>query len=449
MLHNRLSILAAFGAAALVSAPVLAGPFGLEHVIENPTPGALEDFGYSVDISGSRAIIGQRREREGPLGVVIPGATYIVEAATGAVTTVLRNPNQTINESEFFGASVALDGNFAAVGSLGFDGVTQNQGAAYVFDATTGNLISTLSNPDATGNPSDRFGDAIDISGTKVVVGNSGEDEGNGLTGTGAAYIFDALSGDLLHNLASPNINDSGFFGWDVAIDDELIAVSAFQEDRRTQGGAVHLFDAGTGEFFSTIENPFPGDSEGFGWSLAVNNGKVLVGTRDDTPGATMSEGGAYLFDAATGDLIHSFFSPTPERFGYFGSSVSLSDDYVAVGSVTADFGNVEGTGAAFLFDVVTGDLVQSVANPFPARGDGFTSDRTGIAIDGSNLVVGAFGDDTTGDRSGRAYIYRAGLDNPDPDPDPNTVPTPGAAMIFGLGLLGLAAMRRRSHSPM
>lgn len=444
MLLNRNSISALVVVAALTSSPVLATPFGLDHIIENPTPGDFEDFGYSVDVSNGRAIIGQNFDRSGRQA--LPGSVYIVDAATGLITTTLVNPISQGNRSQYFGSAVGLDNNLAAVGSWAKNGVIQNQGGAYIFDATTGALISTIENPDVnTARNADGFGRAIDISGTNVVVGNGSLDLNPDLTALGAAYIFDALTGDLVHTLVSPDINEQNNFGHAVAIDGDLIAVGAKQEGRRTKGGAVHLYDANTGDFFSTLENPFPSDSDDFGWSVAVNDGKVLVGARNETPGSIQSEGGAYLFDAATGNLLQTFFSPDPERFGYFGSSVSLSDEYAAIGSVAADFGSEQGAGAAFIFDAVTGDLVQSIPNPFPTRGDQFTSDLSGIAIEGSTLVIGAQEDNATGEDSGRAYIYRTGLGNPDPDPAPMTVPSPGAALLLGFGLLGLATTRRHN----
>ena len=79
------------------------------------------------------------------------------------------------------------------VGAYSDDTGATDAGSAYVFDATTGNLLRTLNNP--TPAASDYFGRSVAVSGSTVVVGAYLDD--TGATDAGAAYVFDAAGGDL------------------------------------------------------------------------------------------------------------------------------------------------------------------------------------------------------------------------------------------------------------
>ena len=111
---------------------------------------------------------------------------------------ILSNPTPEI--SDRFGTAVAASAEFLVVGANGDDSYATDAGAAYLFDATTGGLLRTFNNP--TPAASDGFGNSVAVSGNWVVVGASGDD--TGATNAGAAYLFDALSGNLLRTLNNP-----------------------------------------------------------------------------------------------------------------------------------------------------------------------------------------------------------------------------------------------------
>src|SRR2546425_397522 len=94
------------------------------------------------------------------------------------------------------------------------------------------------------------FGQSVAISGTTVVVGAPGE-TANALLFAGNAYVFDAASGSLVSTLTSPNAQPHRGFGQSVAISegDPTVVVGAPQETVSSQGGAgrAYTFDATTG----------------------------------------------------------------------------------------------------------------------------------------------------------------------------------------------------------
>ena len=102
--------------------------------------------------------------------------------------------------------------------------------------------------------------------------------------------------------------------------------------------GAAYLFDAGSGKLLHTFLNPTPAALDFFGSSVAISGDKVLIGAQGDDAGAKDS-GAAYLFDAATGKLLHTFLNPTPATYDQFGTSVAISGDKVLIGAPNEDAG--------------------------------------------------------------------------------------------------------------
>ena len=87
---------------------------------------------------------------------------------------------------DYFGLSVALDGNYALIGSYLDDDNGTNSGSAYLFDTTTGNFLQKLTAPD--GANSDNFGRSVALNGNYALIGSRFDDD-NG-TNSGSAYLF-------------------------------------------------------------------------------------------------------------------------------------------------------------------------------------------------------------------------------------------------------------------
>src|SRR5207249_6195441 len=85
-------------------------------------------------------------------------------------------------------------------------------GKAYLFDATDGSLITTLTSANAQ--TDGVFGSSVGVSGTTVVVGAPDESAGTPAQPfAGHAYVFDATDGSLITTLTSPNAQTGGDFG--------------------------------------------------------------------------------------------------------------------------------------------------------------------------------------------------------------------------------------------
>src|SRR5262245_56702629 len=73
------------------------------------------------------------------------------------------------------------------------------------------------------------------------------------------------------------------------------------------------------GALLHTFHNPTPAAGDFFGTAVAVSGGRVLVGAPNNDTGA-LNAGSAYLYDAVTGQLLHTFHNPTPAAYDDFGT---------------------------------------------------------------------------------------------------------------------------------
>ncbi|MEZ6073098.1 MAG: PEP-CTERM sorting domain-containing protein [Pirellulales bacterium] len=248
---------------------------------------------------------------------------------------------------------------------------------------------------------------------------------GHGLS-IGQAYLFDANTGNQLHVFDAPFIEDwDERFGWSVALNNNYVLIGAPEDGSGAEGaGAAHLFDADTGELLHTFYDPTPTQSGSFGHSVAIEGDRLLIGALGNDTILT-NAGQAYLFDALTGDLIHTFNAPTPTFAGLFGSSVDLDGGRALIGA-QGENSQGEQIGQTYLFDVATGGLLKTFDDPTPTESDAF---GVSVALDGSHVLIGALRDDTYGADVGQAHLF--------------TIPEPTTLVLTSLGLFVLCVRRK------
>ena len=390
-----------FGAAGIVLAAgvaaaadtALADGVSLHRTFEDPAPAEHDGFGGAVAVAGDRVLVGAFWDDTGGEDV---GQAHLFDAATGDLLTTFDDPNPTARDG--FGSSVALHGTLVLIGAPNDDTNGDDVGQVHLFDAETGALLMTFDDPTPTDR--DRFGRPVALDGSLVLVGAAGDDTaGNEV---GQAYLFDAVTGALLHTLDEPTPTDRSSFGRSVAIGGGRLLVGADLDDTNGDNvGQAHLFDAATGDLLATFDDPTPTRDGSFGGSVALDGTHVLIGARwDGTNGD--SAGQAYLFDVETGALLMTFEEPNPAPESEFGLSVALDGGHALVGALWDDTG-AENVGRAYLFHVGTGALVHTIDNPAPTERDVFGG---AVAVDGRHAVIGAAGADADVANIGRAYLF-------------------------------------------
>jgi len=331
-------------------------------------------FGYAVAADGNLTVVGTPYADIG--GYSDAGRAYVFNSTTGALVATLNNP--TPADGDNFGSSVAMSGSTLVVGAPRDNTAANRAGSAYIFDAATGNLLRTLNNP--TPADDEDFGGSVAVSGSTVLVGAPHDD--TGADWAGSAYIYDAVTGSLLRTLNNPTPANYDTFGSSVAVSGSTVVVGTQAEN---DAGSAYIFDAATGNLVWTL-NPTP-SSYYFGSSVALSGTTVLVGAPREAVGPVGQAGAAYIFDAATGNLLRKLTNPTPRSDQGFGSSLAASGSTVVVGMQELYYGQTIGPGAAYIYDAATGNLLWTLNNPTPAAKDYF---GWSVAVSGTTLVVGA-----------------------------------------------------------
>lgn len=383
--------------------------------LDDPTPNAqAKFFGAAVARTDRYIIVGASEDSTaGPLA----GAVDVYDTSG---TLLRRITNPTPGPMDDFGAAVAVSGDVLVVGAPFDDTASLNSGAAYVFNAATGALLRTFVNPTRT--PGDKFGAAVAIEGNRVVVGAPWRDGFE--ADTGAAYVFDTVTGTLTASLTHANARPGEQFGTAVAIAGPRIVVSApYANPLSTPAvpyppGAVFFYSSIVpGTPVATVVNPNPGTGSTpgpqFGAALAAwtaadskAGGVVVVGAPFYTtvPGQV---GSAYVLDLTSGTVRSRLLSPTPTVNDSFGSAVGVSDDVVTIGARFDDAGAPD-AGSAYLFNT-QGRSVGTLRNPAPEAGDYFGA---AVAVWGSDVVIGA-PDDNTFPNPVAGAVYASGVGRP------------------------------------
>ena len=362
-----------------------------------------DEFGYSVAIHGSTAVVGAyHRNLDGNTNV---GVAYVFtkdsDDAWSQAATLTASDGAANDE---FGISVAIDGNTIMVGARQDD--TRN-GAAYVFTRPDGGWTSTTTAAKLTasdGEEDDRFGHSVAVVGDTLVVGAYGDDDNRGaayvFTKTGAAWTSTTTAAKLT---ASDGEEDH-FFGWSVAVDGGTAVVGAYQDDDNGEdSGAAYVFDKPANGWVNSTESAKLTASDGeakdeFGISVAIDENTVLVGAHQpdyvEEEETVSRPGAAYVVtrDSNSGKwgqpvkLIASNGDPGDG----FGISVAVDGNTAVVGAYLDDRDTAaRDTGSTYVFARQLGVWSQTLnlAGPDPGQ-----NDRLGysVAVDDGTLLAGA-----------------------------------------------------------
>ncbi len=193
-------------------------------------------FGWAVAISGSTAIVGgYHNDDNGPNS----GSAYLFDTTTGDQIAKLLPIDGA--QADEFGYSVAISGTTAIVGARLDDDSGNNSGSAYLFHSTTGEQIAKLL-PN-NNSEDDNFGVSVAISGPNAIVGASTDDD-SGID-SGSAYLFDKDSGCKIVVIRPDDGEAGDEFGFAVAISGGTALVGArFDDDNGIDAGSAYLFDA-------------------------------------------------------------------------------------------------------------------------------------------------------------------------------------------------------------
>lgn len=288
-------------------------------------------------------------------------------------------------DSSDFGCSCALTDGVLLVGDYGDDGNGPLSGAAHLFDPVTGVELVELQPTDS--GAGDRFGEAVAIDGSLALVGAPGNTDAG--PESGSVYVFDVASGLQLWKLLPGDLATQDGFGCSVAIDGTVGLVGAYRNGGK---GAAYLFDLTTGQQLAKLVARTGAVDDWFGSSVALGGNTILVGAPGDDDNGPQS-GSVCVFDASTAaqlaKLDHGW------SYDYFGRALAIDGSTAVIGS----------DGAAYVYDLASLSMTTQLHGSGAASEDlfGWAVDVHGtIAIVGANCTYS----EVTHSELGAAYLF-------------------------------------------
>ncbi|MCX7553686.1 FG-GAP repeat protein [Marinicella sp. S1101] len=353
-----------------------------------------------------------------------------------------------IDESDFFGTSVAISGNYMVIGAPyedstsglingdSSDNSASATGAAYIFSFDGFNWAQEAYLKASNAEAGVLFGNAVAISGSTVVVGAYRENGDSHSTAStpnsnaiqaGAAYVFTRSGGtwDQAAYLKASNAESFDNFGAAVAIDGGTIVVGSIYEDgdtnstaenannNTTRAGAVYVY-RGFGENWNLDAYLKASNAESndyFGNAVAISGNTIVVGAIEEdgdansmvnAPNNAATEAGAAYVFTRDGSIWSQQAYLKAHNAGAgdeFGNSVAIDDETVVVGAHLED-GDVNSTinssnnnaidaGAVYVYIREKNTWTQQA---YTKAENTDSEDEFGYAVDiaGNTMIIGA-----------------------------------------------------------
>ncbi len=350
-----------------------------------PGGAAGDNFGGSVSLSGTTAVVGASGKSSGE------GAIYVFVGVNGVWSQQAEFSATDSASGDALGYSVSINGDTAVAGAVAKH---SGQGAAYVFLRSSG-AWSQQARLAPSGLASDaQFGTSIGVSVDTVIVGTKSKS-----FATGSAYVFvrSGTAWSQQAQLVSPDDASSNEFGAAVAVNGDTVLCSEAGDSELF--GEAYIFSRSAGTW--TVQPKLtasPGASgDQFSTAVALSGNTAVL----TSPFENSSQGWLYVFLIAPGNIIQqgSFTGNSTSSGDSFGTSVAVSGDKVVAGSPSKGLDQ----GAVYVFGR-SGANWTPQAELTPPTGLLSFDDNFGssVSIDGNTIVVGASGEFG----QGSAYVF-------------------------------------------
>jgi choice-of-anchor B domain-containing protein len=323
-----------FGAAGVVCA------FATPALAQSYNPGAEPEtrlgFGTAVAMSADEVVVTE------PMNDYSSGYVYVYRRTDGSWGRVARLEAPDAKRADRFGEALALSDTRLAVGAT-----KQNdgQGAAYVFERNADGEWMASARVTAQ-QPTIDFGRSVALDGDWMIVGSSGDQ-----SGPGTAFVFrQSEDGTWAQHATLKADAAKAMTGYaaKVGLARGVAMVAAPVED---DGGIIYTwrYDADSDSWVDDglMAGSERAERDQYGMSMASRGDELLIGA----PGANGRTGVTYMYayDENAGRwtesrVLRPFDAP---RFGGFGSAIDFNGDDIWIGAPFADAFE----GAVYVFD--------------------------------------------------------------------------------------------------
>ena len=396
-----------------------------------PTNTAYSYLGYTVDISiGGVIVFGNSASN---------GRIYAYNT-NGSSLTNKSNPNiNTKTSSDSFGRNVAIQrdtfstSNYKWYAAAPYEDRVDaiDRGVIYHYTGSSYNGYFGPPEDGILGNDSyendPRLGYTVAVNDRYAAAGayqayDWESDSSNTLYSySGIVNVYDARNNfqkiRTVRNFNIYSTKNSDYFGRAVELqkDGDLLAILAEGEDSALYGGlsVVYVYDIATDTLQRAIQNPNPdtsyaSDRFGLGISsdgaMAIDDTYIAIGAQYEEYNSNANAGRVYIYNHINGLNPLNLTSPNYQVSGYFGVSVNMHGDIIAVGA-SREGSTYNGSGRVYIYNRSTGSLLATIENPNPSTYD-YYGNMVKISPNGNYMAVGAYNEDFNTSGSGSVYLY-------------------------------------------
>ena len=256
----------------------------------------------------------------------------------------------------------------------------------------------------------DEFGWSADTDGVRIISGAPLHDDQGAESGVAYIFVRDAAGAWVQEAELRADDGESGvWFGRWAAIDGDVAVVGAPLADvfgRDDDSGAAYIFQRRDGAWRQTqrLVADIPVGGEQFGWNVAIDGDVIVVSASNETDGGGQ---GVYVFRRAGDEwALEAKLAPSEDGDDYFfGQDIDISGDTIVVGAKGRSAFVGTNAGVVFVFQRRGSGWAESA---ILEASDAFVQDHFGraVAIAGDTIVVGAYLEDSAGADGGSVYVF-------------------------------------------
>ena len=297
-------------------------------------------FGISVSVDGNYVVIGASEDDD--FGYY-SGSAYVFKCSGTSWTEEIKLIGSDVSQHDYFGRSVSLSGEYIIIGAYYDDDNGENSGSAYVFKRNGTFWYEQAKLLPLDGNESNFFGCSVSIDGDYAVIGADGYD-------SSSAYIF-KRDGTTWTQQTKLIASGGGNFGCSVSIDGDYAIVGAMSA-ANSGAAYIFKRDGTSWVEEAKLLASDGGIYDRFGRSVSIDGEYAIIGASEDDNENGDRAGSAYVFKrngtiwyeqakllASDGDVMD-----------YFGYCVSLNGDYAVIGAAKDDGIIALDVGSAYIF---------------------------------------------------------------------------------------------------
>jgi hypothetical protein len=293
-------------------------------ILQSPTPGNNDHFGYKFDLFEDTIVVGELSDID---DLQRAGRVHVF-TADGTLQYSLQS-EEPRRAGDFGFSAISFNEEVLVISERNAETEPGMAGKVHLYDPEGVYLKSLLSPSPKVGG---RFGDTVEVGEGLLLVG-----------------FFD-YNGTHLMTLQAPEPENQAGFGSSISIDGDRVVIG---ESHATvndvlRAGRAYIYNI-DGELLHTLQSPTLKMNGRFGESVAIDGDKIVVGEWGANVNPFQYEGRAYVFDV-DGNLLQNLTAPEPCPRAAFGLDIDIDGDTIVIGESWADIEGLDQAGKAHVY---------------------------------------------------------------------------------------------------